>query len=161
MNVLAILKDLTFRCKSVFENTTTKMSKRLLNWLILTIRTVALIPGKVNFTRLWRYGGRTAACQHTVSSPAVGRPPRLHLHLRPQPPYNSALYGPRRHNSPPRRNRLPAHSHILRHHPHRQLPGQLHVGPHRPLPPLRLAPAAPSAAQSAEQTVSHSHPSNL
>ena len=30
MNVLAILKDFTFRCKSVFENTTTKMSKR---WL--------------------------------------------------------------------------------------------------------------------------------
>ena len=60
MNVLAILKDFTFRCKSVFENTTTKMSKRFLNWLILTIRTVALIPGKVNFTRLSRYGGRTA-----------------------------------------------------------------------------------------------------
>ena len=39
MNVLAILKDFTFRCKSVFENTTTKMSKRFLNWLILTIRT--------------------------------------------------------------------------------------------------------------------------
>ncbi|WP_438589207.1 hypothetical protein [Duncaniella dubosii] len=36
------------------------MSKRFLNWLILTIRTVALIPGKVNFTRLSRYGGRTA-----------------------------------------------------------------------------------------------------
>lgn len=52
MNVLAILKDFTFRCKSVFENTTIKMSKRFLNWLILTIRTVALIPGKVNFTRL-------------------------------------------------------------------------------------------------------------
>lgn len=60
MNVLAILKDFTFRCKSVFENTTIKMSKRFLNWLILTIRTVALIPGKVNFTRLSRYGGRTA-----------------------------------------------------------------------------------------------------
>jgi len=60
MNVLAILKDFTFRCKSVFENTTTKMSKRFLNWLVLTIRTVALIPGKVNFTRLSRYGGRTA-----------------------------------------------------------------------------------------------------
>ena len=60
MNVLAILKDFTFRCKSVFENTTTKMSKRFLSWLILTIRTVALIPGKVNFTRLSRYGGRTA-----------------------------------------------------------------------------------------------------
>lgn len=60
MNVLAILKDFTLRCKSVFENTTTKMSKRFLNWLILTIRTVALIPGKVNFTRLSRYGGRTA-----------------------------------------------------------------------------------------------------
>ena len=45
---------------SVFENTTTNMSKRFLNWLILTIRTVALIPGKVNFTRLSRYGGRTA-----------------------------------------------------------------------------------------------------
>ena len=60
MNVLAILKDFTFRCKSVFENTTTKMSKRFLNWLILTIRTVALIPGKINFTRLSRYGGRTA-----------------------------------------------------------------------------------------------------
>lgn len=42
MNVLAILKDFTFRCKSVFENTTTKMSKRFLNWLILTIRTVAV-----------------------------------------------------------------------------------------------------------------------
>ncbi|ROS91804.1 hypothetical protein EEL36_10280, partial [Muribaculaceae bacterium Isolate-043 (Harlan)] len=55
MNVLAILKDFTFQCKSVFENTTTKMSKRFLNWLILTIRTVALIPGKVNFTRLSRY----------------------------------------------------------------------------------------------------------
>lgn len=27
INVLAILKDLTFRCKSMFENTTTKMSK--------------------------------------------------------------------------------------------------------------------------------------
>ena len=52
MNVLEILKDFTFRCKSVFENTTTKMSKRFLNWLILTIRTVALIPSKVNFTRL-------------------------------------------------------------------------------------------------------------
>ena len=60
MNVLAILKDFTFRCKSVFENTTTTMSKRFLNWLVLTIRTVALIPGKVNFTRLSRYGGRTA-----------------------------------------------------------------------------------------------------
>lgn len=60
MNVLAILKDFTSRCKSVFENTTTTMSKRFLNWLILTIRTVALIPGKVNFTRLSRYGGRTA-----------------------------------------------------------------------------------------------------
>lgn len=36
------------------------MSKRFLNWLVLTIRTVALIPGKVNFTRLSRYGGRTA-----------------------------------------------------------------------------------------------------
>lgn len=60
MNVLAILKDFTLRCKSVFENTTTKMGKRFLNWLILTIRTVALIPGKVNFTRLSRYGGRTA-----------------------------------------------------------------------------------------------------
>lgn len=60
MNVLAILKDFTSRCKSVFENTTTKMSKRFLNWLVLTIRTVALIPGKVNFTRLSRYGGRTA-----------------------------------------------------------------------------------------------------
>ncbi len=60
MNVLAILKDFTFQCKSVFENTTTKMSKRFLNWLILTIRTVALIPGKINFTRLSRYGGRTA-----------------------------------------------------------------------------------------------------
>ena len=60
MNVLAILKDFTRRCKSIFENTTTTMSKRFLNWLILTIRTVALIPGKVNFTRLSRYGGRTA-----------------------------------------------------------------------------------------------------
>ena len=60
MNVLAILKDFTFRCKSIFENTTTTMSKRFLNWLILTIRTIALIPGKVNFTRLSRYGGRTA-----------------------------------------------------------------------------------------------------
>ena len=60
MNVLAILKDFTCRCKSVFGNTTTKMSKRFLNWLILTIRTVALIPGKINFTRLSRYGGRTA-----------------------------------------------------------------------------------------------------
>ena len=60
MNVLAILKDFTFRCKSVFENTTTKLSKRFLNWLILTIRTVALIPGKVNFTRLSRYGGHPA-----------------------------------------------------------------------------------------------------
>lgn len=60
MNVLAILKDFTYRCKSVFENTTNKMSKRFLNWLVLTIRTVALIPGKVNFTRLSRYGGRTA-----------------------------------------------------------------------------------------------------
>lgn len=60
MNVLAILKDFTQQCKSIFENTTTKMSKRFLNWLILTIRTVALIPGKVNFTRLSRYGGRTA-----------------------------------------------------------------------------------------------------
>ena len=37
-----------------------KMSKRFLNWLILTIRTVALIPGKVNFTRLSRYGGHPA-----------------------------------------------------------------------------------------------------
>ncbi|WP_288308212.1 hypothetical protein [uncultured Muribaculum sp.] len=36
------------------------MNKRFLNWLILTIRTVALITGKVNFTRLSRYGGRTA-----------------------------------------------------------------------------------------------------
>lgn len=60
MNVLAILKDFISRCKSVFENTTTKMSKRFLNWLVLTIHTVALIPGKVNFTRLSRYGGRTA-----------------------------------------------------------------------------------------------------
>lgn len=60
MNVLAILKDFTFRCKSVFENTTTKMSKRFLNWLVLTIRTVALIPGKINFTRLSRCGGHTA-----------------------------------------------------------------------------------------------------
>lgn len=60
MNVLAILRDFTFRCKSVFENTTTKMSKRFLNWLTLTIRTVALIPGRINFTRLSRYGGRTA-----------------------------------------------------------------------------------------------------
>lgn len=60
MNVLAILKDFTLLCKSIFENTTTKMSKRFLNWLVLTIRTVALIPGKINFTRLSRYGGRTA-----------------------------------------------------------------------------------------------------
>ncbi len=60
MSVLAILKEFTRRCKSVFENTTTTMSKRFLNWLILTIRTVALIPDKVNFTRLSRYGGRTA-----------------------------------------------------------------------------------------------------
>ena len=30
MNVLAILKDFTFQCKSVFENTTTKMSITLL-----------------------------------------------------------------------------------------------------------------------------------
>lgn len=60
MNVLAILKDFTRRCKSVFENTTTKMTERFVNWLTLTIRTVALIPGKVNFTRLSRYGGRTA-----------------------------------------------------------------------------------------------------
>lgn len=36
------------------------MSKRFLDWLILTIRTVAIIPGKANFTRLSRYGGRTA-----------------------------------------------------------------------------------------------------
>ncbi len=36
------------------------MSKRFLNWLVLTIRTVALIPDKVNFTRLSRYGGHTA-----------------------------------------------------------------------------------------------------
>ena len=57
---MATLKDFTLRCKSVFENTTIKMSKRFLNWLILTIRTVALIPDKVNFTRLSRYGGRTA-----------------------------------------------------------------------------------------------------
>ncbi len=49
MNVLAILKVFTSWCKSVFENTITAMSKRFLNWLILTIRTVALIPGKVNF----------------------------------------------------------------------------------------------------------------
>lgn len=60
MNVLTILKDFTFRCKSVFENTTTTMSKRFVNWLVLTIRTIVLIPGKVNFTRLSRYGGRTA-----------------------------------------------------------------------------------------------------
>lgn len=60
MNVLAILKGFTLRCKSVFENNTIKMIKRFLNWLILTIRTIALIPGKVNFTRLSRYGGRTA-----------------------------------------------------------------------------------------------------
>ena len=60
MNVLAILKNFTSRCKSVFENNTTKMSKRFLNWLVLTIRTVALIPGKINFPRLSRYGGRTA-----------------------------------------------------------------------------------------------------
>ncbi len=60
MNALAILKDFTFRCKSVFENTTTKMSKRFLNWLVLTIRTAALIPGKINFTRQSRYGRRTA-----------------------------------------------------------------------------------------------------
>ena len=60
MNVLAILKDFTCRCKSVFENTTTQVSKRFLNWLVLTIRTVALIPWKINFTRLSRYGGHTA-----------------------------------------------------------------------------------------------------
>ena len=60
MNVLTILKDFTYRCESIFENTTTSMSKRFLSWLILTIRTVALIPGKINFTRLSRYGGRTA-----------------------------------------------------------------------------------------------------
>ncbi len=60
MNVLAILKDFTLRCKSIFENTTTKMSKRFVNWLILTIRAVALIPGKVNFSQLSRYVGRTA-----------------------------------------------------------------------------------------------------
>lgn len=36
------------------------MSKRFVNWLVLTIRTVALIPGKINFTRLSRYGGSTA-----------------------------------------------------------------------------------------------------
>lgn len=60
MNVLAILKDFTSRCKSILVNNTTAMSKRFLNWLTLTIRTVALIPGKVNFTRLSRYGGRTA-----------------------------------------------------------------------------------------------------
>ena len=59
MNVLTILKDFIYRCESIFENTTTSMSKRFFNWLILTIRTVALIPGKVNFTRLSRYGGRT------------------------------------------------------------------------------------------------------
>ncbi|MBO5053278.1 MAG: transposase [Muribaculaceae bacterium] len=72
MNVLAILKDFTSRCKSVFENTTTKMSKRFLNWLILTIRTVALIPGKVNFTRLSRYGGRTAKTFASNFKSAVG-----------------------------------------------------------------------------------------
>lgn len=60
MYALAILKDFTCRCKSVFEKTTTKMSKRFLTWLVLTIRTAALIPGKVNFTRLSCYGGRTA-----------------------------------------------------------------------------------------------------
>ncbi len=60
MNVLTILRDFTYRCESIFENTTTSMSKRFLSWLILTIRTVALIPGKINFTRLSRYGGRTA-----------------------------------------------------------------------------------------------------
>lgn len=50
MNGLKILKDFTYRCESIFENTTTSMSKRFLSWLILTIRTVALIPGKVNFS---------------------------------------------------------------------------------------------------------------
>ena len=54
MNVLTILKDFTYRCESIFENTTTSMNKRFLSWLILTMRTVALIPGKVNFTRLSR-----------------------------------------------------------------------------------------------------------
>ncbi len=54
MNVLAILKDFTFRCKSVFENTTTKMSKRFLNWLIL----IMCIPRKINFLQLGHYGRR-------------------------------------------------------------------------------------------------------
>ena len=36
------------------------MSKRFVNRLILPIRTVALIPGKVNFTRLSRYGRHIA-----------------------------------------------------------------------------------------------------
>ncbi len=71
MNVLAILKDFTFRCKSVFENSTTKMSKRFLNWLILTIRTVALIPGKINFTRVSRYGDRTAKAFASNFKPPV------------------------------------------------------------------------------------------
>lgn len=52
MNILTILKDVTHRCKSVFEYITTTMSKRFLKWLILTIRTVvALIPGKVYICR--------------------------------------------------------------------------------------------------------------
>ena len=59
MNVLAILKDFTSRCRSVFGYTTTKMRKRFLIWLILTIRTVAVIPDRINFTRLSRYGGHT------------------------------------------------------------------------------------------------------
>ena len=59
MKVLAIFKHFTKRCKLVSENTITKMSKRFLNWLILTIRNVVLITGEVNFTRS-RFGGRTA-----------------------------------------------------------------------------------------------------
>lgn len=61
MSALAILKDFISRCKSVFENRTTKMSKRYLNWLILTTRTVVLIPGKENSTRLSLYGRRSAS----------------------------------------------------------------------------------------------------
>ena len=43
MNVLAILRVFALRCKSVFENTTTKKSKRFVNWLILTMKLFKLV----------------------------------------------------------------------------------------------------------------------
>ena len=60
MNVLAILKDFTFRCKSVFENTTTKMSKKVTQLADFNNRHCCVDSGESQFypaVQLWRSHG--------------------------------------------------------------------------------------------------------